>query len=111
MTSRSSHFTFKQRNFDPSTRQSRLRDRNSLEPDTVERNVQGLVQGILKEDEEKRGEDLDLFNIQPKRANWDLKRDMGNRMAKMERRTNEAIAGIFRALTTRWPARQISVEV
>lgn len=38
----------------------------------------------------------DLFNIQPKRANWDLKRDMTNRMAKLERRTNEAIATIFR---------------
>ena len=38
----------------------------------------------------------DLFNIQPKRANWDLKRDMTNRMSKLDRKTNEAIATLFR---------------
>jgi predicted secreted protein len=43
-----------------------------------------------------RADGQDLFNIQPKRANWDLKRDMTNRMAKLDRKTNEAIATIFR---------------
>jgi coiled-coil domain-containing protein 12 len=94
----------------------------------VERAVEGLAEQIIKEDEEKRKEELvrpfvcppsasfgfayrrmrggsgrsgadprkDLFNIQPRRANWDLKRDMTNRMAKLERRTNESIAAIFR---------------
>lgn len=38
----------------------------------------------------------DLFNIQPRRPNWDLKRDMNARMGKLERRTNEAIATILR---------------
>lgn len=38
----------------------------------------------------------DLFNIQPQRVNADLKRDMSRRMGKLERRTNEAIATIFR---------------
>ena len=51
----------------------------------------------MKEDEEKRKEELDLFNIQPRRANWDLKRDMTRRMAKLDRKTNEALTALFRA--------------
>jgi hypothetical protein len=33
----------------------------------------------------------DLFNIAPKRANWDLKREMEKKLAKLDRRTQEAI--------------------
>jgi coiled-coil domain-containing protein 12 len=92
----------------------RKRDAQDGGEDTVEKAVEGLAEAILREDEEKRKEELvrldlrkahgtlltmqDLFNIQPKRANWDLKRDMTNRMAKLDRKTNEAIAGIFRKL-------------
>ena len=67
------------------------------EEDTVEKAVEGLAEQIIQEDEAKRQEELDLFNIQPRRANWDLKRDMNARMGRLERRTNEAIAAIFRA--------------
>jgi len=90
----------------------RKRDAQDGGEDTVEKAVEGLADSILREDAEKRKEELvrsrhlricmpltdaqDLFNIQPKRANWDLKRDMTNRMAKLDRKTNEAIAGIFR---------------
>ncbi|WWC92164.1 uncharacterized protein L201_007118 [Kwoniella dendrophila CBS 6074] len=93
-----SHFTFKQRNYDPETRTLRKRDKEDENDnqDTVEKNVAGLAERIIQEDEEKRKEELDLFNIQPKRANWDLKRDMNNRISKLDRKTNEAIATIFR---------------
>lgn len=53
-----SHFTFKQRNFDPETRQLRNRERGEDGDDTVEKAVQGLAESILKEDEEKRKEEL-----------------------------------------------------
>ncbi|CAD6587431.1 MAG: hypothetical protein TREMPRED_004757 [Tremellales sp. Tagirdzhanova-0007] len=91
-----SYFAFKQRNFDPETRQLRRREAGEGGDDTVEKAVEGLADKIIREDEEKRKEELDLFNIQPRRANWDLKRDMTNRMTKVERRTNEAVASIFR---------------
>ncbi|WRT70574.1 uncharacterized protein IL334_007572 [Kwoniella shivajii] len=91
-----SHFAFKQRNYDPETRNLRKRGEEDDNDDTVEKAVEGLAEQIIKEDEEKRKEELDLFNIQPKRANWDLKRDMNNRMSKLDRKTNEAIATIFR---------------
>ncbi|WWC65164.1 uncharacterized protein I303_107778 [Kwoniella dejecticola CBS 10117] len=91
-----SHFAFKQRNYDPETRTLRKRGQEDENEDTVEKAVEGLAEQIIKEDEEKRKEELDLFNIQPRRANWDLKRDMTNRMSKLDRKTNEAIATIFR---------------
>ncbi|ODN82725.1 hypothetical protein L202_01010 [Cryptococcus amylolentus CBS 6039] len=89
-------FALKQRNYDPETRNLRKRDAEDGNQDTVEKAVEGLAEMIIKEDEEKRAEELDLFNIQPKRPNWDLKRDMDNRMSKLDRKTNEAIATIFR---------------
>jgi len=53
-----SHFTFKQRNFDPETRQLRNRERDDAGEDTVEKAVEGLAEDILREDEEKRKEEL-----------------------------------------------------
>jgi hypothetical protein len=53
-----SHFAFKQRNFDPETRQLRNRERGEGGEDTVEAAVEGLAESILKEDEEKRKEEL-----------------------------------------------------
>ena len=38
----------------------------------------------------------DLFNIAPKRANWDLKRDMEKKLAKLERQTQQAIHTLIR---------------
>lgn len=39
--------------------------------------------------DQTRGQDL--FNIAPKRANWDLKREMEKKLAKLDRKTQEAI--------------------
>ena len=33
----------------------------------------------------------DIFNIAPKRPNWDLKREMEKKLAKLERKTQESI--------------------
>lgn len=38
----------------------------------------------------------DLFNIAPKRPNWDLKREMEKKLAKLERKTQEAIHTLIR---------------
>lgn len=50
------HFTFKQRNFDPETRQMRARE--GAGEDTVEKAVEGLAEEIVKEDEARRAEEL-----------------------------------------------------
>lgn len=38
----------------------------------------------------------DLLNIAPQRPNWDLKRDLKKRLAKLERRDQEAIDMLIR---------------
>lgn len=38
----------------------------------------------------------DVFNIAPKRPNWDLKREMEKKLAKLERRTQESIHTLIR---------------
>lgn len=38
----------------------------------------------------------DVFNIAPKRPNWDLKREMDKKLSKLERRTQEAIHTLIR---------------
>ena len=64
--------------------------------DTVEKNVQGLAAMVIAEGEEKRKEELNVFNIAPKRPNWDLKRETDKKLAKLERKTQEAIHTLIR---------------
>jgi len=40
--------------------------------------------------------DVDPASLAPKRANWDLKRDVERRLEKLERRTRRALADIAR---------------
>ena len=40
----------------------------------------------------------DVFNIAPKRPNWDLKREMEKKLAKLERKTQEAVHALIRQL-------------
>ncbi|KZV65915.1 mRNA splicing factor [Peniophora sp. CONT] len=84
------------RNFDPETRTLRKRPTGQEEEDTVEKAVAGLAERILSEDESRRAQDLDLFNIAPKRPNWDLKRDMQKKLAKLDRQTQQAIHTLIR---------------
>jgi hypothetical protein len=57
--SRKEPFRFRQRNFDPETRtlvkHSKVADENE---DTVEKNIEGLADMIIAEDEEKRNQEL-----------------------------------------------------
>ncbi|KAJ7685410.1 mRNA splicing factor [Mycena polygramma] len=89
----------KSRNFDP---ESRTLKKRAIIPedvemeDTVEKDVAGLAENIIAEDEERRAQELDVFNIAPKRPNWDLKREMDKKLAKLQRRTQEAIHTLIR---------------
>ncbi|KAF4603747.1 hypothetical protein EYR40_000917 [Pleurotus pulmonarius] len=88
----------KTRNFDPESRTLRKhnKDDDVNMTDTVEKDVSGLVETIIAEDEQRRAQELDVFNIAPKRANWDLKREMDKKVARLERRTQEAIHTLIR---------------
>jgi len=50
----------------------------------------------IKEKEENHDKGIDLFSLQPKKPNWDLKRDVDKKLEKLELRTNSAIARLVR---------------
>ncbi|KAJ7709648.1 mRNA splicing factor [Mycena rosella] len=89
----------KSRNFDPEARTLKKRaiipEDVDME-DTIERDVAGLAENIIAEDEARRAQELDVFNIAPKRPNWDLKREMDKKLSKLQRRTQEAIHTLIR---------------
>jgi len=84
-----------QRNFDPNTRTLRRVDASEIE-DTVEKNIDGMVQTILEADKQRQEAELDLMNIAPKRVNWDLKRDLNKKLVPLEKSTKEAIYTLVR---------------
>ena len=40
---------------------------------------------------------MDVLTVAPKKANWDLKRDVEKRLATLDRRTQRALRDIIRA--------------
>jgi len=84
------------RNFDPETRTLRKHTAADSQEETLEKNVQGLAQRVLAADEARRAAELDLLNIAPKRANWDLKRDLEKKLQPLERKTKESIYALVR---------------
>ena len=46
---------------------------------------------------EKEDKPIDLFNLQPKKPNWDLKRDVDKKLERLNQRTDMAIAKLIRA--------------
>jgi len=81
------------RSYDRQTKQAKV---HTDEYDTVERMVDGMTETIIQDDAEKRAQELDLFNIQPRKPNWDLKRDVDKRLEKLQPVTQAAIATLLR---------------
>ncbi|TFY61912.1 hypothetical protein EVJ58_g4218 [Rhodofomes roseus] len=94
----SAEAVIKHRTFDPESRtlKKHTREDEVHMEDTVEKRVEGMAEAIIAEDEQRRAQDLDLFNIAPKRPNWDLKREMEKKLARLERKTQEAIHTLIR---------------
>lgn len=90
------------RNFDPSTRNVKLGFDNTpvVDPtNTLEYKAQQLaLQTKAEQEKEKNDAPLDLFKLQPKKPNWDLKRDLDEKMRTggLERETENAIARLVR---------------
>ncbi|KAH6031601.1 hypothetical protein HBI82_047120 [Parastagonospora nodorum] len=90
------------RNFDPSTRNVKLGFENQPISDptsTLEYKAQQLaIETKAQQDAEKADENkgLDLFKLQPKKPNWDLKRDLEQKMKPLDVQTENAIARLVR---------------
>ena len=87
---------FKFRSYDPSTGQARRHIKAVDEAETVESATRDVIREALQADEERRKQELDLFNIQPKKPNWDLRRDLDKRLEKLKPKTQAAINTLIR---------------
>ncbi|KAG0287693.1 hypothetical protein BGZ96_008397 [Linnemannia gamsii] len=64
--------------------------------DTVEKKMEGVVEKVIQEEDEKRAKDIDIFTLAPKKPNWDLKRDIEPKLLKLEKKTRAAIIELIR---------------
>ncbi|KAF2231235.1 hypothetical protein EV356DRAFT_472079 [Viridothelium virens] len=88
------------RNYDLETRGPKLGFETAPDAnvETLEAKAEALAAEVKKKAEEdaKDDKELDLFKLQPKKPNWDLKRDVDKRMERLNTRTNNAISRLVR---------------
>lgn len=92
----SGELILKFRNYDPTSRDAKKGSRQDGEIDSVEYAVNGLAESILAKDEELRNEELDIFNIAPKRPNWDMKRELDKKAVLLSKADQLAINTLLR---------------
>lgn len=88
------------RNYDATTRGPKLgfEVAPNEDQDTLEDRAALIAEETnqLAEREEKEEKPIDLFRLQPKKPNWDLKRDVARKMERLNARTENAIAKLVR---------------
>ncbi|KAG9595638.1 hypothetical protein KCU60_g7978, partial [Aureobasidium melanogenum] len=88
------------RNYDATTRAPKLGFESdpSAQENTLEKKAQELAEATKKQAEQQDQQDkpLDLFKLQPKKPNWDLKRDLDRKLDILNVRTDNAIAKLVR---------------
>ena len=81
------------RNYDAETKGPRLGFETAPDEgqETLERKAAALAAATKQqaEDEEQAAKPLDLFKLQPKKPNWDLKRDLDRKMEVLNVRTSK----------------------
>ena len=90
------------RNYDPETRGPKLGFEAAPNEDTItlehqaEEIAQRAREQAVREEEEAQKGGIDLFRLQPKKPNWDLKRDLNKKLEILDVRTQNAIARLVR---------------
>ncbi|KAG5979497.1 hypothetical protein E4U55_005103 [Claviceps digitariae] len=90
------------RNYDPETRGPKLgfdqAPNEYLDKPTLEEQAAEVESKIRQQaaEEAKNDKGLDLFKLQPKKPNWDLKRNLESKMNVLNVRTDNAIARLVR---------------
>lgn len=88
------------RNYDPEVRGPKLGFENA--PNENAETLEDRAAAIALETREKEGKEgkeekpIDLFQLQPRKPNWDLKRDVARKMEVLNARTENAIARLVR---------------
>lgn len=89
------------RNYDAETRGPKLGFETAPDADKDTLEVRAAALELQHKEEAAKAEDekdvpIDLFKLQPKKPNWDLKRDLKQRTAVLDVRTKNAIARLVR---------------
>lgn len=88
------------RNYDPQTKGAKLgfEENPSENASTLERKAAELALQTRQQAEVDAKDDkpLDLFKLQPKKPNWDLKRDLERKLDVLSVRTDNAVARLVR---------------
>ena len=89
------------RNYDVQTQGPKLGFENAPSSDTTTLEQQADVIALTAaeqaaKDEAEAEKGIDLFKLQPKKPNWDLKRDLAEKMKVLDVRTQNAIARLVR---------------
>ena len=88
------------RNYDPTTRGPKLGFETAPTEniETLEDRADRIERETREQEAKEQQEDkpIDLFKLQPKKPNWDLKRDVARKMEVLNRRTDNAIARLVR---------------
>ncbi len=90
------------RNYDTATKNARLGFETApvgAEVETLEEKADRITTATAEQaakDEVEAEKGIDLFKLQPKKPNWDLKRDLDEKMKVLNVRTQNAIARLVR---------------
>lgn len=88
------------RNFDVEERAPKMGFTHAPNEDqeTIETKAKEIVEVVKAQQaqEEAAEKPIDLFNLQPKKPNWDLKRDVEKKLDRLRPRTKSAIAKLIR---------------
>lgn len=92
------------RNYDPETRGPKLGfDQDPLEGQpSLEEHAGKIAKATAEKarEDEEADQPIDLFKLQPKKPNWDLKRDLDEKLKVLDVRTENAIARLVRQRIT-----------
>ena len=72
------------------------KEQTEMHIDTLETETEKIIREASKEIENSQN-DLDVVKLAPKKVNWDLKRDLEQRMEKLEKQTQKAIDDLIRS--------------
>ena len=89
------------RNYDPITRGPKLGfeappPTNTPTLETLAQTITSTTKALQEAEESQPDRAIDLFKLQPKKPNWDLKRDVERKMERLNVRTENAIAMLVR---------------
>jgi coiled-coil domain-containing protein 12 len=90
------------RNYDPETRGPKLGfeappvDDSQPTLETQATSIAAEAKKLADDEGKEANKGIDLFKLQPKKPNWDLKRDLDRKLEVLNRRTDNAIARLVR---------------